>query len=66
MDEPKDNKAEVRFFCFEDSIKRDCVYYKSKSDSVCDYLADDYICSSAEAQVNRMTLELKRLGLNNE
>lgn len=56
-EELKDNMCKVVFHCF-DSISDPCVY---KNGRFCK--TGSYECTSSVAKVNRMTLELKRLGV---
>lgn len=56
----KDSYCQIEFFCTEPK-KKDCVYFmKTDKHEDCKYM-DGRFCNSAVAQVNRMTLSIKKL-----
>ena len=55
----EDNQSQIVFVC-HDSKDTPCLYYNKK---FCD---DKCFCHSKVAQVNRMILELKKNGVNND
>lgn len=63
----KPNNSRIIFMCCDSLVDKDnflqCVY---KSGDPCKYRESNYECGSTLAMVNRMILELKRLGVNNE
>lgn len=67
MDDPKPNNTRIIFMCCDSLVDEDefkqCVY---KSGEPCKYKKSNYECCSTLAIVNRMTLEIKRLGVSNE
>ena len=58
-DKLKENKCGIAFFC-NFGYKNPCVYFAGKG-LVCDYKKEGFLCDSAVANVNRLTIELKTL-----
>ena len=59
-DKPKENKAQIEFHCYTD-IAPECVYYKKRTDSKRCMFEMHLNCMSKVAQVNALTIKLKRL-----
>ena len=67
----KDNLCKMVFLCLNRKDS-ECVYYQRcdmLDDGTCDHakfteLSDFSYCGSSVARVNKMTLEMKRLGIN--
>ena len=61
FEQPKDNNCMVSFYCpnREDDM---CVYYSAGENYTCKYSRQNE-CMSVVAIVNRMTLEMKRFGI---
>jgi len=56
--ELKDNQCKIIFFC-NHSEKKPCVYFKGAA-YYCRYHGENYECFSSIANVNRMTIEIKK------
>ncbi len=66
MDEPKENKCEIRFYCDRRNFnpESNCVYFKpSEKDLQCKFFDAYMFCNSAVAQVNKMVLMLQEAGI---
>lgn len=60
--ELKDNCCKIKFICAEKE-HNDCVYFvQAENINECKYIST-YYCTSKVAQVNRMILTLKDLGI---
>jgi len=57
----KDNCCGIIFHCDENRLKKDCLHRKNKRK--CKYLGDYNNCTDTVAQVNRMFLHAKHIGL---
>jgi hypothetical protein len=62
MEKPKENNCYMMFYCNDKISGNNCVY---KSDNIaCKYLSPHSMsCNSSVAQVNRMILHAKQIGL---
>ena len=58
-DKLKDNKCVIRFWCYH-NVPDKCVYFSGDKD-ICKYQEPAGQCLSTVANVNRMTIELKKL-----
>lgn len=58
MEDLKENKCSIVFFC-DHSEQEPCVYF-SGSNKDCKFFDEFCNCNSSIANVNRMTLEIKR------
>lgn len=61
MEELKDNYCGIMFVCDENRDLKNCLYRVNKKQ--CKYLKVNHYCTSAVANVNRMILHAKHIGM---
>ena len=61
MEKLKKNKCAIIFTCCHNPPNEPCVYFRKRAKSeYCGYLSENHECLSSLANVNKMTLEIKR------